>query len=312
MGLVFRVLTALALLLLLASQLDLTESLKLATNAKLVWIGVALGLLLILRMLASVRWYAVLRHHKHSVSLIEIIEITFISTSIGHLLPSGVGGDVVRGVQLSHRHGQVTSTASTILIDRFIGIYSMLLVALIGAAIAPAVITNSQLSDLDLFWPLLSLNIVFIACWLASGAVHSVLSSASITVPAKLQRLYGSLLQVLGTLSNRQSLYPLLPSIMSLSLLTQLARCAMFYSLYMAFSVELPFIVFIAFIPLVFVVMQIPLSIGGLGLREGALIYFFGMLTIPAEISANVGIISHGLQLVIALPGLLLWLWQRK
>ncbi|MFK8021745.1 MAG: YbhN family protein [Pseudomonadales bacterium] len=298
------------LLLLLATQLDLSLVVSLLQTIKLHWVFAALSLMVLLRVIAAIRWHCVLKHHAHSVSLLEVIEITFISSSLGHFLPSGVGGDVVRGMQLSHRYGLLTETASSILVDRAVGIFSMLLMGLMG--LIGSAIARSNVDTIDFFWPLLLVNITFISLWFASARVHSILQASAVAPPQKAQRVYQSALQILETVANRKRLYRLLPRIFSLSILAQLLRCLMFYFLYRAFGIDLPFIYFVAYVPLVFVVMQLPLSIGGLGLREGALVYFFGALGIASEVSVNVGIISHGLQILAVLPGLLLWMLRRS
>ena len=136
MAITLRFFITAILLLLLATQLDLSLVVSLLETIKLHWVFAALSLMVVLRVIAAIRWHCVLKHHAHCVSLLEVIEITFISSSLGHFLPSGVGGDVVRGMQLSHRYGQLTETASSILVDRAVGIFSMLLMGLIGSAIA--------------------------------------------------------------------------------------------------------------------------------------------------------------------------------
>jgi uncharacterized membrane protein YbhN (UPF0104 family) len=44
---------------------------------------------------------------------------------------------------------------------------------------------------------------------------------------------------------------------------------------------------------------MLPVSVGGLGVREGALVFFFGALGVPAEVSFAVGILWYTLQLGI-------------
>ena len=86
----------------------------------------------------------------------------------------------------------------------------------------------------------------------------------------------------------------------------------MFMSLYLALGGEVTVIDCIAFIPLVYVAVLIPISVGGLGVREGTLIYLFGMVGVPPEISISVGLLSHVLQLVVGLPGLIPFLFDQR
>jgi hypothetical protein len=58
--------------------------------------------------------------------------------------------------------------------------------------------------------------------------------------------------------------------------------------------------------------LQLPISLGGLGVREGALVVFFGDAGFTPEISVAGGLIFHGLQLIAFLPGFVLFLFGRN
>jgi uncharacterized membrane protein YbhN (UPF0104 family) len=96
--------------------------------------------------------------------------------------------------------------------------------------------------------------------------------------------------------------------VLALSLLVIAIRCFIFYCLYRAFGVTLPLVSLAIFIPIMFVAVLIPVSIGGLGVRETALVCLFGSIGVASEASISVGILFQLLQIVASLPGLALWL----
>jgi hypothetical protein len=55
--------------------------------------------------------------------------------------------------------------------------------------------------------------------------------------------------------------------------------------------------------------MLLPISIGGFGVREGALLYFFSTVGIDSEISVAAGFLFYVLQLLAFFPGLIFLLF---
>jgi glycosyltransferase 2 family protein len=65
--------------------------------------------------------------------------------------------------------------------------------------------------------------------------------------------------------------------------------------------------------PLVILVLVLPISIGGWGLREGAMVGLLGIIGIAPAISLSVSILTGLLSTAVSLPGALVWLqwWYR-
>ncbi len=60
----------------------------------------------------------------------------------------------------------------------------------------------------------------------------------------------------------------------------------------------------LAFVPAVLIVQVLPLGIGGLGVREGALVLFLGELGVPDEKAVALGLTIYALTIVTSLIGL--------
>ncbi len=69
---------------------------------------------------------------------------------------------------------------------------------------------------------------------------------------------------------------------------------------------------FLLFVPIVLFVMMIPISIGGLGVREGTLALLFSAVGVAPVYSVPAGLLWHALQIAALLPGLLLFTFRRK
>lgn len=64
--------------------------------------------------------------------------------------------------------------------------------------------------------------------------------------------------------------------------------------------------------PLVMLSLALPISLGGWGVREGAMVWLFGAVGVPAQVSLSASILLGLISLAVSLPGGLVWLkWCR-
>ena len=65
------------------------------------------------------------------------------------------------------------------------------------------------------------------------------------------------------------------------------------------------------FNPLIAFVLLIPISVGGLGLSQGAFVFFYGLVGIPAEVILPVALVMQFIIYLTSLPGGFLW-WRSR
>lgn len=99
--------------------------------------------------------------------------------------------------------------------------------------------------------------------------------------------------------------------LMLLSVMVQLVRCLVFMSIFIGLGSQVAMIHYFIYVPLVFILMLVPISIGGLGVRESALFAFFGPLGLSIATCTVAGLMFHALQLVMIIPGLVIFLLRR-
>jgi hypothetical protein len=65
------------------------------------------------------------------------------------------------------------------------------------------------------------------------------------------------------------------------------------------------------FNPLIAFVLLIPISVGGLGLNQGAFVFFFGLVGISSEVVFPISLVMQFIIYLTSLPGGFLW-WRSK
>ena len=284
-----RILGAALLVVLIVQQVEFAEFAPILSAAKLSFIALALLLTVLIR--AAMAWRLQLAAHEFGLypSYHAAFAILMSSSLAGFVLPGGLTQDVVRGVQLNSLFDQPRAALSAMLLDKYFGI-----IAILPIGVAALLVVGDLLPGV-LHWLFYGALAGVTAATLFAGPVRDMLR-ARVPLPAKLEALLDIIATKLGLSASFAGLF-------SLSLVIQLLRCLSIVALFYAFSVEInPLLAFI-YVPIVVVVIIAPISIGGLGVREGILLALFLPLGASAESLVLVGLGSMLIELATSLPG---------
>jgi glycosyltransferase 2 family protein len=293
----FRIICAVIIMILLFRMVDVTKLRYLFKEIDMSWVWLSCLLIILLRIIMAVRLQFILKVNKVNLSLKEIINVTFISMFFGYIFPGSAGADVVKGYQLFKSHGHGYVITGSIIFDRFIGLYSMLFLAFIGSVIAIFIGISLKIAVL-----IAILQIFITVVWLFFCYLVNKKRLFHFNSNGKYSKLWSRVRMILTVVTNVKMIKRVFPFLFSISLLTQLSRCAFFFCLYKSFGSSLNFIYFLIFIPIIFIILILPISVGGLGIREASLVFFFKSIGITNEISLSAGVLSHFLHIVISLP----------
>jgi len=93
-----------------------------------------------------------------------------------------------------------------------------------------------------------------------------------------------------------------------LSLLTQLLNFTKVIILAYAMGEHIPLLIFFIFLPIVMTVTSLPISISGLGLREGSVVLLFGLIGIKPEVATALALAWFFAVFTGSLPGLVAYI----
>lgn len=298
-----RIFVTAALLAAVYFLVDLSELAQTFARLDLAVLSISIGLVFVLRVLSALRWYIILAAHDVAPSFLKILKITFVSHSVGYLSPGGIGIEVARAYQAGALYGEMPTMISSVLVDRVIGLISMLVIAIvIGLYLGQ--------SDPDF------MAIVWAGALLLLGIVVAVAVPGTRTgqrivqlLPARpFGRVKPGLDRLIRTFADHGRNARLLVPITSLSLVMQVARSLAFWTIFLAVGADVSVLHCLVFIPLLFVLLSLPVSVGGIGLREGGLAFLFSRVGVGVEESIAAGLVFYGLQILFIVPGLVIFL----
>lgn len=242
------------------------------------------------------RWRGILRRLGWIVPAATLGRALYIGAFFSQILPSSVGGDVWRIWSCTRAGVPLGSATSSILIERLAGLFAVLLC--FGAAL-PALLART--ADGPARWGLWGL---LVACLGVAAGIALVGFGA--------RRLEG--LRWLVPLARfGQALRVVVASgrLVGLMLATALAGQLVVIVGFLAISrsLGLPLSLWDCFIalPPALLIALMPITLGGWGIREGALVVILTLFGIAQEQALALSILFGMALLVSTLPGLFLW-----
>ncbi|MGZ3774114.1 MAG: lysylphosphatidylglycerol synthase transmembrane domain-containing protein [Pseudobdellovibrionaceae bacterium] len=237
----------------------------------------ATTLVLLSLFFASERWRILIQSQKLSAGAFSILKLSFIGNFFNFAMPGGVGGDVVKAYYFTKdQPGSKVIAVTSVLMDRVLGLFAMVLLALIAMTYDFQHIVNTS-ALLTLFWFILSLFIGFVV---GLSLVFSDLVYKHGTLKRFIQKL--PLSRQLLKLYESMHLYGKdgrrFIQVILLSLASQI--CSILF-LYMAGTVagftDISAKTYFLVAPIGFMVTAIPLSPAGVGVGQAAFYFLFNL-----------------------------------
>jgi len=243
-ALAFKVFFSLALLIFLATQIDYSAiSLLEPGFIPVFFLAVIINLAALATM--TVRWKLLIKSHlETNLSLKTAYQYYLTGSFFNIFMPGSIGGDVARTQRLVTRHNIPTGKATIITIaERMAGMFALILVL----SFSFMVLNYPPGFRIEAYLPLwlLRLSPVFIL----------------LCIPV---------LKWLLAKRRFQTSYRYIVQIILLSALAQSSDIVIAWLFSTWFNVEVDFSAFLFIMPLVYFVTVLPISLGGLGVRESA------------------------------------------
>ncbi len=234
------------------------------------WYGLALMLHVVGVLISAWRWHLLLRAQGVRAPVGYLTTSYLVGFFFNNFLPGSVGGDVYRAWDTVRFSGDKARSFAVILVERATG-----LVTLLFLASAVALSRVPAAGSRQTVW-IATLAVLALAC----GVLVALRVGENL--PGRLRRLgerIGAFRSAVVLYRERRSL---LAGALVLGLLLQLNYVLHFYLIGRGLSLGLPFVVYLVAVPLVAVLLLLPVSINGVGVRENAYLFFFSPLGVTA------------------------------
>jgi glycosyltransferase 2 family protein len=290
-------------------QANPSQVIAAAGSVRVSWILGAVGLVLLDRVLMAYRWMVLLRALTPGTQppFGAVLRIFFLSTFVGSFLPN-LAGDLYRAYSLARLRVAGGESIASVVMDRALGVLSMILVATVALTFARDLVRIPGVLPTLL---IASALCAAAAAGLYSERVAGVAAAAVARIPgARARRLLTELVEAIRRYATH---HRDLTNVLVSSIAVQILRVLQAYCLGTALGLNAPLWTYFAFVPLIVIIMQIPITVMGLGTSQAAFALFFGRVGVAAAEAVALSILFVALGVVGNLPGGLLYLtggWQ--
>lgn len=268
-----KAIVSISLLTFLLTKIDWHTVTKNLHNANLFLLLIAIFLNVVERFELTYKWNLLIKVRSIIVKFGRLFWINSIGSFLGLFLPSSLGTDVVRGYYLVKNNSERSVSISSVFVDRVLGLISLLLLGLASLLFAGNLVSKF---NLNLYLAVLTFITLVGVYFFQRNETKKILELLFLKMKQHkiieyAMKLHGSILE-----------YKKYPKTLLLSfvitILVQVTRVLTYYAVAAAFDIEISIVYFFLFVPLIMIVMMLPITIGGLGLREGTFVAFFTMI----------------------------------
>lgn len=300
-----KVVVSLGLLAFLAVKLDWQQVIDRAANLAWWTMPLAAAIQIAVWAVANVRWWLLIRVHGLGHTYGDLLKVTYIGALFNNVLPSSTGGDLFRMYHVYRQGHGAAIAVSPIATERVVG-----LICMFGLA----TVTIFQFSaDTQFFQALRTVLFWLLAC----GAAGIVVISHRATYYAfhRFLARWSRFRVVAGVLGITEAAHTylsrpyLLAALIGISLFMQGLQIVIFLILGAGVEAGLPPSQYLFIVPVILVAASIPITVGGLGVREAAAVTLFTAAGMSQENAAAVSLLFIPALLISGLPGL--WFFLR-
>jgi len=286
-----KVCLSLGLLALLLKQVGWQQTLATLRDARLPYLAMAFVLYLVGIVVRAYRWQVLLNALRMDIPLAKLTALYFVGTFFSNFLPTGIGGDVVRVYELSKESRRPIESVGTVLLDRATGLLVLFLIAFMALLFSYQLIAPNVAAAILVLclgsWA--GLGLILRRDWLERWGLLRIMAKIK-----QLRELY-------------ESVYACGPKAiggaLAISFVFNALLIAVNYLIALSLGVKIPLWCFLLFVPLISFLLVLPVSLSGLGVREGGYVYLFAQAGVSAPLALAMSLLFYALNVATGLIG---------
>jgi glycosyltransferase 2 family protein len=292
-----RVTASIVMLAVLFRRVHLGSLLPEWSFARVAWLGAALVVTALGIVLSALRWRAVLSALGHRTTVPRLLHHYLAGLFVGNFLPSTIGGDVVRVRRLSAEIGNGADTFASVVLERLTGWLVLPVITLLALAMNPGL---RELGAASALATALAVTTLVLLGLILLVVAHPRLGGR-LADREGWQRFAGAVHLGLDRFRRHPSR---IAGVLATGFAYQLVVVLAAFLAARALGLDpVGITATLVFMPAVAIAQVLPISLGGLGVREGAFVVFLSPLGVMRGQAIALGLLVYGLNLAVSLLG---------
>ncbi len=243
------------------------------------------------------RWTVLLKALDIKVPFLRVITAYMVGLFCNLFFPSSIGGDLVRGLDLAKYEKSRLKLFATVVLDRLIGFVSVVMLAFLGLLFSYKRFVNDVIVLYSV--GILAVVLCFTLIILFNRGIFSKLAS----IFNRFEKVKQGLMNFNEYMIFFRNKRKILAFNLVLSFIIQVLSSVIYYLIGLSLGLDTPLIYYLVLIPIVNTISVLPITIGGLGLRDCSAKFFFEKVGMLASHAVSLSLIWFFFTAVVGLIG---------
>lgn len=258
-------------------------------------------------ILGAVQWSILLRSRDVKLSTWRVVAFYHVGLFFNNFLIGYIGGDAFRIYDVSKQSGDSTTAVSSVVFDRLVGFFMLTTIAMLMSLFWFRRLSSPKtvgfIAVMLVSWILLLFFLFHEKSGKAVGRLFKPLAPAFVT--NKVHDIYMAV-------NHYQHKRGVLVKVFFTSFFVQSLRIITHYWAARALGVNVNLIYFAIFIPIIALFASLPISFGGIGVREQSGVALFSTIGLLASKVATFEFLAYIIGIIAALPGGLFFAFRKE
>lgn len=276
---------------LISRKADMAQVIHILKSIGLFTFLSASSLYILSQVLSTMRWQLLL---PDNYPLKRLFSLYMIGAFFSSFLPGVVGGDAVRTYYLNKDARKISVTLAAVFMDRYIGFVTLMLIGISAFPFSLKVFGDSPHK------------------WLMPVLFVSFVMGSVLFFGLRLGRRFKLMTDVYEYFSVIKRQRAVIAKTLLLSVGVQVLNFANVIILASKMGEDISLLLLAVFLPIVITLVALPISISGLGVREGAFVILLGLVGISPEAATSLSLAWFFSNFIGSLPGLVFYFFYEQ
>jgi glycosyltransferase 2 family protein len=220
----------------------------------------------------------------------RLFSLYMIGSFFNSFLPGLIGGDAVKAYYLNKDARKISLTLASVFMDRYFGYASLMIIGISAFPFAAGYFGKAAYR------------------WLMPLIFAAFVAGSVLFFRLKLGRSFSSVGEIYDYFGRLKSRKDVIVKAVLLSFVVQFLNFLMVIILALAMGENIPVVLLFVFLPIIITVTTIPISMSGLGVREGSFVLLLGLIGVRPEVATSLSLSWFFANFLGGLPGLVAYI----
>jgi len=300
-SLILKFVVSFAILAFLFFKIDINNIFAVLRNADVKLLIAAFIIMIACWIVNSIKWQLILNRLEEKILLGDLVKLNFLSLFYSVFMPGGqITGELFKFYKLAKNNENRSTLAISVFMDKLSGLIAAILVGLIGLLLSASNIINYN--GIVIIFLLFTAFSTLIALFFSRRLFNVLGSYLKYLQPIKYLSGIHNLMAIFEKFIGA---YKFLTITLFYGAIFQLLNVFYIYLLAVSLGINVSYLDLIWVTSLASIILIIPVTIMGLGLREASLIYLLGLVGIASSRAFSLSILIFVLSLSAGLGGMI-------